>query len=295
MKHYKKLLLAAIGCITLSDVQAMDGTDNVVFRSIESGLHHIDVWKIPDDYNQILSSVEEKFDATLDQEGRFKLIIEPILVPKNGTAMQYNLGRGDDIPWRHALSVAIYTRNVKLVDKFLSAIQTDEEILKTGVEGYRQVYMPPHVALDSTERFFDSHHYEDSDRINNEVGGSLEDRLTIIDLLGKKGFDFNYGNKSDHVLLTGTGTGRSENMNAVVARALLWGADPSVLTASDTVYLEKSKVFGLFVDYYDAASAEDRGDFKLHANAAAEMEEERARRNLLKQKLEDDEDAADVV
>lgn len=127
------------------------------------------------------------------------------------------------------LMLAISLGDIGRVSKFLTVVDNVNDDLFTAW-GYRQPYYVSHMALDP--------HYPSEEKV------SLSTRLAIITLLGEKGADFNklpgffrtgiYDNPP--LIVPGLdGSHTNDETDKLMARALLFGADPLVQGSSSSL------------------------------------------------------------
>ncbi len=216
----------------------------------------------------LLTSAEAEFNAAPDQEAKFAIVYR-------------RLGETDEIGGikyarNNLLSLAIRAGNPRMVENFLSAVP-DMNSESLFVWGYRQIYNIAHVVLDPIAYRHDT--------------VALSTRLVIVDLVARKGADFNWKHPYMDVdiyenppLSAGEPRGcHSQHINDLRARALLWGADPC-LKGSSFGGLETDKnVYALALDQFNARMGEA---FRPHPHTLKVMgeiaeERERAHRDLL--------------
>jgi hypothetical protein len=121
-----------------------------------------------------LDQVKENFNRASTAKQKLDIALQPVnrnFIYSQASSMQPQMSSDKANP----LSFAICLGDVDLVHKFLSVIP-DVNDLKLAAWGYRQPYMPTHMALDPSFP-----HIKDV---------PLAHRLAIIDAIGVKGADF---------------------------------------------------------------------------------------------------------
>ena len=218
MKIYKPLLSICLAMVAVIFVPAMNAASDKV-----------------DTDEEMLRRIEAEFDAA-SEENRFAIVSRHI-----GEAQIADKEYASE----NTLSLAIRLGYIRMVEKFLKVEKLDINSDELYIWGYRQLYSIAHVALDPTEYCDDS--------------VPLYRRLSIIDLIAEMGANFDwvppFGAYNNPPLSAGEPRGsHSQHMDALRARALLWGADPC-LKGSSFLGLEKNMgVFELALNQlYDLA------------------------------------------
>ncbi|AIK96683.1 hypothetical protein ID47_08050 [Candidatus Paracaedibacter acanthamoebae] len=189
-----------------------------------------------------LDQVEENFNRASTAKQKLDIALQPVnydFIYSQTSSMQPQM-RSDKA---NPLSFAICLGDVDLVHKFLSVIP-DVNDLELAAWGYRQPYMPTHMALDPT-----------FPRIK---GVPLAHRLAIIDAIGIKGADFKLvdyeaSHYTNPPLAAGDPSGRPlAERKKLMARGMLYGADPLQKGSSFSgVNLENEPVIsGLILQYF---------------------------------------------
>lgn len=167
-------------------------------------------------FEESLDDIEKEFDRTQTVAEKYAIVSRPIPLEEEGSGIKSDK--------TCAFALAISLGRPSLVAKFLSVVENVNSENLMGY-GYRQGFFPTHLALDPQYP-----------KASHAV--ALEDRLAIIDMLGRKKADFNRRGLSKELYLNpplaaGWPSGRMlEHATELRARALLYGADPSIVGTS---------------------------------------------------------------
>ncbi len=209
-------------------------------------------------YDQYVDSVSQQFDQS--SSGHYQLISKAVNVDylsrleslsdldenelykgvsRDPLEVELKINYDKSTP----LSLAVALGKVNLVKKFLTVVD-DINADELTCWGYRQPYTLAHLALDP--------------QYPSRSDASLSDRLEIIDLIAEKGADFDriighgyLGIYENPPLAAGCPSGHElKDYECFRARALLYGADPSLWGSShQPVKLESKKFINLIFDY----------------------------------------------
>ena len=228
MKLYSKFKQIFYMCLV---VAASVPATNATAPAVEDGAeilrrHRAIVTDLIKADEALLKSLAAEFEAAPDPQSKLAIVCRHI---------------GEDFgkfATNNTLALAIGAGNRWLVEKFLSVVE-DVNSEDLYVWGYRQKYNLAHVALDPLSMF------------RSDVA-DLGSHLAIIDMLARKGADFNWipkGGYENPPLSAGEPRGSSSKyINDLRARALLYGADPC-LGGSSFYGLEKYEhVYELALD-----------------------------------------------
>ncbi len=163
-----------------------------------------------------LIQIEQRFEQASTRTQKSDIALQAVdleCLCNSGQANQPNSRAHKANP----LSLAICFGNEQLVQRFLSVIPNIND-LDEAAWGFRQPYMPTHMALDPAFPLVEK--------------VPLTHRLAIIDALGAKGADFTLvdykaSNYTNPPLAAGDPSGRPlPERKQLMVRAMLYGADP---------------------------------------------------------------------